>query len=84
MNRYRNMPADLHRKDWTFTAARHMLPRRHRATIIWISRRFCGAKPPEVCYRRTTKKVPALAAGTFVFGPRRFAGALAKQLIINE
>ncbi len=32
---------------WTSTAARHLLPQRHRATIIWISPPSCGASPTD-------------------------------------
>ena len=37
MSRYQSMPAVRRRKVWTSMAVRHLLPRRHRATTIWIS-----------------------------------------------
>jgi hypothetical protein len=47
--RYPSMPAGPLRRDWTPTVARHLLLRRHRATIIWISRPSCAGNQTEVC-----------------------------------
>jgi cell division protein FtsZ len=43
-------PAKRRRRDWTATAVRRLLLRRHRATTIWISRPSCVGRPTELCY----------------------------------
>ena len=67
MSRYRNMPDGPRRKDWTPTDARHLLPQRHRATIISISRPSCAARPTDICYNRDDAKGPGASAGAFCF-----------------
>ena len=49
-SRYRSMQSARRRKVWTSMAARHLLPRRHRATTILISRPSCAGRRTEVCY----------------------------------
>jgi hypothetical protein len=44
-----------------------LLPRRHRATIIWISRRSCGARPADVCYNSDDEKGPGVARRDLCF-----------------
>ena len=56
--RYRSMHAVRRRRVWTSMAARHLLPRRHRATTILISRPSCGGRPTEVCYNSDDQKGP--------------------------
>ena len=46
--RYRSTQSARRRKVWTSMAARHLLPRRHRATTILISRPSSDARPTEV------------------------------------
>ena len=46
--RYRSTQSVRRRKVWTSMAARHLLPRRHRATTILISRPSSDARPTEV------------------------------------
>ena len=58
MSRYPSMPGVPHRKVWTSMAARHLLPRRHRATTILISRPSCAGRPTEVCYNSGDRKGP--------------------------
>ena len=60
--RYLSMLAGPRRKVWTSMAVPRLLPLRHRATIIWISRPFCAARPTEDCYNRNDQKVPARAS----------------------
>ncbi len=57
-SRCRNTPAGRRRRVWTSMAVRHLLPRRHRATTILISRPSCGASPTEVCYNSDDEKGP--------------------------
>ena len=42
VSEYARRPA--RRRDWMSMAARHLLHRRHRATIIWISRPSCAGR----------------------------------------
>jgi hypothetical protein len=51
MNRYPNTRGGLPLKAWTFMVAQHLLPQRHRATIIWIFRLSCVGKPTEIFER---------------------------------
>ena len=51
-------PAARRRRDWMSMAARRLLQRRHRATIIWISRPSCAARPTEACYNSDDEKGP--------------------------
>ena len=69
MSRYPNMPGGPRRRDWTFTVARHLLPRRHRATIIWISRPSCAASRTEICYNSDDEKGPGLISRDLCFWP---------------
>ena len=46
--RYRSTQSVRRRRVWTSMAARHLLPRRHRATTILISRPSSDARPTEV------------------------------------
>ena len=57
-SRYQNMPGGRRRRDWTPMAARHLLPRRHRATTILISRPSCAGRPTEICYNSDDEKGP--------------------------
>jgi hypothetical protein len=71
--RYRNTLAGQRHKASTFTAALHLLPRRHRATIIWISRPSCAASPTDICYNPHDQEVSAPASRDLHFlpGPAR-------------
>ena len=60
-------------------AARHLLPRRHRATTILISPPSCGGRPTEVCYNSDDQRRsrPVRPGPLFLRGgvPRRFRQA---------
>ena len=58
-SRYPSMLAGRRRRNWTPTAARHLLQQCHRATTILISRPSCAGRPPEICYNHDDEKVPA-------------------------
>ena len=57
-SRYPSMPSARRRRASTSMAARHLLPRRHRATTILISRPSCAGRQPEVCYNSGDEKGP--------------------------
>ena len=59
---------------------RHLLHRRHRVTTILISRPSCAGRPTEIVTILTTEKVPATAAGTFVFDRRERCGIQATDI----
>ena len=84
-SRYRSMPGVPRRKVWTSMAARHLLPRRHRATTILISRPSCAGRPTEVCYNSGDAKGPGGSSrGLFLVHCAGVAVSVVKQLILND
>ena len=77
------VPNGMMMKDWTPTAARHLLLRRHRATIIWISRPSCAGRPTEVCYNSDDANRSRLPRRDLIFGAEKICGRFDKQLILN-
>ena len=67
-SRYPSTQSARRRKVWTSMAARHLLPRRHRATTILISRPSSDARPTEVLLQLRRAKGPRLnPAGALLF-----------------
>ena len=65
--RFRNMRVVRPRRDSTCTAVRHLWPRRHRATTIWISPLSCGGRPTESCVTIEAIRGPGGSAGALFF-----------------
>ena len=66
-------------------AARRLLPRRHRATTILISRPSCGGRRPEDCYNMADEKRSRREACRDLFFCRRACpDCVIKQLILNH
>jgi len=70
-NRYRNMARRPDRRGWTLTVARHLLLRRHRATIIWTSRLSCAGRPTEFVTILTTERSRLSQPGPLFFDFQR-------------
>ena len=83
-SRCRNMPGVRRRRVWTSMAARHLLPQRHRATTISISRPSCAARPTEFVTIRDDQKAPAESAGAFFFGRAEASAVCRQALILND
>ena len=84
-SRYRSMQNVRRRKVWTSMAARHLLPRRHRATTILISRPSCAARPTEVLlqFAMSQKGPGCTSRGLFLCAVPGLSW-LANQLILNH